>query len=270
MGFIKKHYEKILLSVVLLGLAVAAAGLPLQVSHVRQYLDETVGGMARTAAKPFKPLDDYLNTNQIVLQRFAGPVEFSFSSPHNIFNPVLWRKRPDGRLEKISSSSEIGPGALVVTKIEELKLTIEFDKAEAVGTGGEFRYHFIVTRDTDANPRKSQTATPNVQNTLFMLTRVDGPPNEPTALHLQLKGEKGEVVVSKEKPFVRTIEYAADLRYPRDNPPQLFNRRRVKDVLTLKGDAEKYKIVALSPSEVVLSADSTQKRTTIRMNTASK
>ena len=40
MQFLKKHYEKVLLSIVLLGLAGAAAALPWQVSHERDRLEE--------------------------------------------------------------------------------------------------------------------------------------------------------------------------------------------------------------------------------------
>ena len=268
MLFIKKHYEKIILSVVLLGLAVAAAALPLQVSNVRRFLDETVTREVRKDPKPFKPLDEYLRTNEIVLGQFEGPVQFNFSTPHNIFNPVVWRKRPDGRLEKISNT-ETGAGALVVTKIDELKLMIEFDKAEPVGGGSnQFRYHFVVTRDTDSNPRKPQIATAGVPNTAFTLTRVEGSSSEPTAMYLQLKDEKREAIVAKEKPHVRVIGYAADLKYPRDNKP--FLRKRVKEVLTLPNDTEKYKIVAISTNEVVLSAESTQKRTVIPFNAPPK
>ena len=266
MTFIKKHYEKVLLSIVLLGLAVAAAALPLQVARVRTFIDETVISLPRTTTpKPFKPLDEYLTTNEVVVKRFEGPVEFDFSAPHNLFNPVIWKKGRSGRLEKFATGTEIGPGALVVTNITELRLTVEFEKPEAVGSVGDnYRYHFTVTRDTDSNPKRPQTATRGIPNTLFLLTKVDGPPNQPTALHLQFKDEKQEIVVGKDKPFVRVIGYAADLKYPRDTRPYL--RKRVKDVLTLRDDPEKYKIVAITTNEVVLSAESTQKRTTLRLN----
>lgn len=268
MLFIKKHYEKVLLSVVLLGLAVAAAALPLQVSHVRQFLDETVSSVVRTTPKPFKPLDEYLRTNEVVLKQFEGPVEFIFSSPHNIFNPVMWRKRPDGRLEKILMGTE-GPSALVVTKIDELKLSVEYDKAEpTVNNTNQFRYYFTITKDTDANPRKSQTAIVGQPNNLFTLARIEGPPGEPSALSLQFKDPKMDIVVSKDKPFVAVIGYAADLNYPRDNKP--YPRLRKNSTLMLPRDTEKYKIVAIATNGVVLSAESTQKRTTIAYNSPPK
>ncbi|MBI2946339.1 MAG: hypothetical protein HYY23_01750 [Verrucomicrobia bacterium] len=268
MSSIKKHYEKVLLSIVLLGLAVAAAALPLQVSHVRQFLDETVTREVRRDPKPFKPLDDYLKTNETVLHQFSGPVEFNFSTPHNVFNPVTWRKRPDGRLEKILIGTE-GPTALVVTNIDELRLVIQFDKAEPNSANpDQFRYFFTIIKDTDPNPRKSQTAVLGQPNALFQLTKVDGPPGEPTALHLQFKEPKHEVVVAKEKPFVAVIGHAADMLYPRDNKP--FLRVRKNSTLNLPRDPEKYKIVAITTNEVVLSAESTGKRTAIAYHPSPK
>ncbi|MBI4662538.1 MAG: hypothetical protein HY735_27305 [Verrucomicrobia bacterium] len=270
MEFVKKHFEKVLLSAVLLGLAVAAALLPLQVSRVRQYLDDTVTVTVQTKPKVFKPLDEYLGTNESLLKRFASPVEFNFSTPHNVFNPVIWRKGQGGRLEKISTGNQVGPGALVVTNVSELRLTVEYDRAESVGGGSDsFRYHFVVIRDTDSNPRRNQSATVGIPNTLFTLTKVDGPPNDPAALHLQLKDDRREIVVSKDKPYTRVVGYAADLMYP-PGGNQTFLRRRVKDTLTLKGDTEKYKIVAINSNEVVLSADSTQKRTTVKFAASPK
>jgi hypothetical protein len=49
-----------------------------------------------------------------------------------------------------------------------------------------------------------------------------------------------------------------------------FNKRfRKNDIVPLTDDpTEKYKIVAINQNEVVLSADSTQKRTTIKLNSA--
>ncbi|MBM3836453.1 MAG: hypothetical protein FJ398_00595 [Verrucomicrobia bacterium] len=268
MLFLKKHYEKILLSVVLLGLAVAAAALPLQVSHVRQFLDETVTREVRRDPKPFKPLDEYLKTNEMVVKQFEGSVEFNFSSPHNVFNPVTWRKAPNGRIDKILMGTE-GPTALVVTNIDELRLVIQFDKAEPVtGNPDQFRYFFTIIKDTDPAPRKSKTAMLGQQNDMFQLTRVEGPVGDPTALHLEFKEPKFQVVVTKEKPFVAVIGHAADMLYPRDSKP--FQRVRRNSILNLPRDPEKYKIVAITKNEVVLSAESTGKRTTIAYHPSPK
>src|SRR5262245_25677714 len=94
MEFIKKHYEKIILSVVLLALAVAAFFLTVKVQNVKQELEEK--GRRRTAAKkePVKPID--LTTNEAVLQRLAKPIKVEYSGEHNLANPLRWIKDKSG------------------------------------------------------------------------------------------------------------------------------------------------------------------------------
>ena len=132
MDFIKKHYEKVLLSIVLLGLAGAAALLPLQVSSVRQYLEDTQRSLTiRSKPKLFTPAD--MSTNQMVVQRSKDPDSFDFASPHNIFNPVEWRKEQDGGLIKIATGKEAGPGAFVIEKIVPLYLLVSLDYVSGSG-----------------------------------------------------------------------------------------------------------------------------------------
>src|ERR1051325_11802909 len=123
MDFIKKHYEKVLLSIVLLGLAAAAAALPWQVSHERDRLEEIRRNLTvKVKSKPFKPLDEWLNTNKTTLSRLETPLNLQLSGPHNLFNPVPWKKTPDNVLVPIRTGSELGPGAVKIVTIKELKL----------------------------------------------------------------------------------------------------------------------------------------------------
>ncbi len=263
MQFLKKHYEKVILSVVLLGLAVAAAALPLEVNRVGEFLQVTKDSVVRTTAKPFKPVD--LTTNSEVVARFASPVRFRFSEPHNLFNPVQWLKKPDGGLIKVDVANKVGATALVVTNIEELKLSVSFEGMG--GTTEKPQYQFTVIRETEANPKKNQLATPKIPNALFTLVELKGPPDAPTSFVLILKKEKQPILVAKDKPYQRTIGYQADLRYPpAGNQP--FLRKRKGDQIVLKDDTERYKIVAIDQNKVVLSAESTQKRTTVAWNPA--
>src|ERR1051325_8757715 len=125
MDFVKKHYEKVLLSIVLLGLAGAAAALPWQVSHERDRLEEIRRNLTvKVKAKPFRPLDDWLSTNKTALARLETPLNLALSGSHNLFNPVQWKKMPDGRLIVMRTGSELGPGALKIDQIRELSLTV--------------------------------------------------------------------------------------------------------------------------------------------------
>jgi hypothetical protein len=70
-------------------------------------------------------------------------------------------------------------------------------------------------------------------------------------------GEKAPV--SKAKPFKRVDTYKADLKYDPDK--MLFRNCRVGTPVAFGG--EEYNIVAISDKEVVISAKSNNKKTTI-------
>src|SRR5262245_60360567 len=112
MEFVKAHYEKIILSAVLLGLAAAAALMPIKVSQEKQRAEERQSSIINRKVDPLKQID--LTTNAIMLARLEQPVKFKYGGEHNIFNPVRWQKRPDGGLLK---GSETGVNALKVTDI---------------------------------------------------------------------------------------------------------------------------------------------------------
>jgi hypothetical protein len=269
MQFLKKHYEKVLLSIVLLALAVAAAALPFQVASIRTTLDEQVTSVVRTTPKPFKPID--LTTNETAVKRFAGPIEVKLSGAHNVFNPVLWKKRAsDGALFKITTGNEMGAGALEVTRIDELKLTVSFEPAPPAQDNADPRYLVTILRDPKPSPDKRTISPKTPKGELFTLQRVEGPLEAPEALILLLKEDKKDeteaIRVPKGQPYVRLIGYTADLRYPLSK--QNFLRKRNNDAINIQGDPETYKIVAISQNEVVLSAKSTEKRTRLTLNTS--
>ncbi|MEW6161365.1 MAG: hypothetical protein AB1813_28385, partial [Verrucomicrobiota bacterium] len=263
--FLKKHYEKVLLSVVLLGLAVAAALLPLQASRIRGELADVLKREIQTRPKAYKVID--LNTNQAAIQRLQTSVNFEFSGQHNLFNPVQWKKTPDGRLIKIQTGSELGPGAVTVASIKPLVLRVAFE-----GVGGSQEnptYNISVLRQTDVNSRPIlRNSKVGVKNDQFTLLEAR-PPSNPTEFDIKIQVEKGKeenITISKENPFTRIIGYVADLKY--EPGKQNFTNKKVKDKITLEGENETYNIVAITPSEVVLSANSTQKRTTIKYSGA--
>jgi hypothetical protein len=268
MQFLKKHYEKVLLSIVLLGLAAAAAALPWQVSHERDRLEEIGRNLTvKVKPKPFKPLDEWLNTNKTTLARLESPLNLQLSGPHNLFNPVQWKKTPDNVLVPIRTGSELGPEALKVKEIQELNLSITFDVAAVVTPTEPIRYEVSIKRETDSNPRaikKMVNFGTGNKNDQFELLSVQGATNDPTALVIKLTGEFDPISISKDKPYVRPIGYAVDLVYPPGK--QTFLHKRPNDQIKLEGDPETYKIVAINRNEVVLSADSNKRRTIIKYN----
>jgi hypothetical protein len=123
LNILKKHYEKVILSVVLLGLAIAAAMLLLRVAAERERLDEVRRMNLVTAPRAIEPID--VSTNSSRSEPVATPrLRLSLHGTNNLFNPVQWQRRADQRLDKIVTGDETGPGALRITDIKPLYLLI--------------------------------------------------------------------------------------------------------------------------------------------------
>jgi hypothetical protein len=263
MQFLKKHYEKIILSVVLLALAVAAALMPIKVASEQKAMDERKAQVIKAPAKALKPID--LTTNEIALARLKTNVDFELAGPHNLFNPVKWLRKPDGGLIK---ASEGGLRSVEITKITPLNIVVSLE--EVSGEGANVRYQIGIYNELDRSPKKQLRIVTNTDQgrkvaNFFTLKEVQGPPESPTNIVVTLQSnEKVPINVSKEKPFTQIIGYSADLK------SDLFklNRKnlRVKDQITLGDDT--YNIVAIGRDEVVLSAQPNAKQTTLKYNAA--
>jgi hypothetical protein len=252
MEFLKNHYEKILLSVVLLMLAVVAALLPSKTKTSLSLPSEPANKNA------FQPLD--LTTNKEAMTRLEQMARLDWTGSHNLFNPVKWRRRPDGRIEKIELRSQEGPQALEILKISPLYYTLSFDGV--VGSANNLRYQFGLIREAEKNPssrRKITTfATQGEKTEHFTLRDIKGPAEGPDEIRLELTNGVA-VSVSKGAPFKRVDGYIVDLRYPPED--KTFNDRRRGDTLVLGGETNN--IVAIFADKVVLSANSTGERTTV-------
>jgi hypothetical protein len=259
MDFIKKHYEKIILSVVLLGLVGALLVLPFLIANDQDRLKTVTETIINERAAPLPPLD--LTRQSNVLERLQSPASFDFSTTNKLFNPVEWKKTADGNLIKIKTGNEIVEGA-VITKITPLNLVLSFDSVDTNGTSP--RYVIGVEHQAAANPamrRKQQRyASVDEKKDAFTITEIKGAPENPDQLVLKLADTGEMVVISEDKPFQRADAYMADLKYPPEN--KNFPGRREGANISFGG--EEYNIVAIHQDEVILSAASNQKRTTLR------
>jgi|SRR4051812_2490978 hypothetical protein len=253
MQFLKAHYEKIILSIVLLGLAAAAALMPIKVSKERDLAGERENSIVNRPVTPMKPVD--LTTNALILARMEQPARLKYGGEHNIFNPVRWQRRPDGGLLK---GSETGVNALKVTQIRPLHLRVTYDGPS--GTTDNLRYQISVLKETGKSSRPiPRIAGAKEKNNMFTIQEVIGEPQDPKEVKLVLEGEKDPVVISKEKPLERVIGYAADFHYDPEN--RNWKDLTTKDELTFGG--ETYNIVAITENEVTISAKSNKKQTTL-------
>jgi hypothetical protein len=259
MQFLKAHYEKIILSIVLLGLAAAAALMPLKVAQEREKEEARKDSIKNPKGiKELQPVD--LSSNLMVLARTEKPERLKYAGEHNLFNPVRWQKGPDG---SIYSSKDAGPNALQVLQITPLHLQLKFEDVIPPPTPQDkIRYRLSVLNELQRPG--ARTGTPRdaglkEKNNMFTIEDIVGPPEDPKELQVLLPADKTPVVVSREKPFERILAYSADLRLPAEKKE--WKNLKVKDELNFGG--ETYNIVAITENEVVLSAKSNKKQTVL-------
>ncbi len=107
--------------------------------------------------------------------------------------------------------------------------------------------------------RRQHYASVGDKNEAFTIIAANGPPGNPTQLILRLTDSGERVTLSPNKPFRRVDGYMADLKYSPEG--KNWQEQRVGDDLKFAGDD--YIIVAINQNEVVLSAKSNQKKTTL-------
>jgi hypothetical protein len=258
---LRQHFEKLLLVLVMMGLAGAVYYLSLasqeEKQKVREYFEKT---KVATNLKGFEPVD--LTTFESNKTSLENPTPLNFSTPHNLMNPVKWQQRPDQKYIKVQSPKDIGPYALTVAAIRPLHLSIAFERSAGSG------YWLLTTNEASVSRTEvsgfRQYATVGSDSTKVFKLKEARPPEDPTEWDVELL-DGGEVVtLTKEQPYRRVVGYEADLRY--DVEGRTFKDQREGRSIRLSG--ESYNIVAIRPDEVVLSADSNDRRYAITLDGA--
>ena len=267
MQFLKKHYDKIILSVVLLALAVVAVMLPFEVSAFEKELEAIRLGDQQKPPAAFEPAD--MSTNKALLARYAAPKPLVLSGEHNLLNPRTWTRRPDGSLAKSQFGAEVGLDALRVTKIDPLKVSVDYVGIDPSTTSSPI-YVFRVTNPEGRPAVTTQKVQIGSRNPMLVLLRIEGFSNSPTSFSLTLKlatKTDQNIMVAPNRPFENVTGYSADLFYP---PNQRIAARKRGDDLPrlagLTGENETYTVVGVSPTDVTIAAKSTGMRRTIPLN----
>ena len=262
MEFIKKNYEKIILSLVLLGLVGVLAFMPVLIIYDQQRMRDLRTTYIPSKITPLPPLD--LSRQQAVLDRLKSPYGLDFSTTNKLFNPVKWMKTKDGSIAKAAG---LGPNAAVVTNLTPLDFSITLDSVTTNELGA--RYAFSIEDQSAVFPgqrharhhyaSKGETVpdkTVEGKNEGFTLVDVKGPPENPDQLVLKLADTQETVIMSKAKPFRRVDAYTADLKYAPENLTR--TGLRVGDHLSFAGDD--YNVIAIDKNGVILLAQSNQKK----------
>lgn len=269
MEYIKRNYEKIIMSVVLLGLLGVLVLMWLFIMKDKADMAAKRDSLIHPKVTPLPPLDtSRLDT---ALTRGKASYDLDFSTTNRLFNPVQWVRNRNGALMPIRNPNQIGLGAAAVVNISPLYFSIGLNSVMTNGLTP--RYYFTTTDETAAIPGQrharphyaslGETVSDKAvggKNEGFKVEAVKGPPDDPDELDLRL-AETGQLVaVTKDKPFQRVDGYTADLKYDPEN--LTFKTKRVGDHLVFAGDD--YIIIAIDRNEVILSAQSNQKNHTLR------
>ncbi len=244
MEFLKKHYEKIVLCVVLLGLAAAVLWMKAALVDIRaQVPPVTIGPPPKTA--PPKPLD--LSPYEQALAQITNPPPVVLSGAHNLFNPVTWKRKSNGDLMKIVKT---GADALIVTNILPLYTIISYDHPSP----GSAVYVMSVESNIDLrlpNPKKHFEYSKKgdlSKSKLYIVRGIKGAEDDPSEINLEIvKTGETNVWVSTNAPYKRVESYLADLKYDPDPAINLI-KKRVNDQFIL--DGEPYKIVEITNDAV--------------------
>ncbi|HTY87859.1 MAG TPA: hypothetical protein VMB80_10375 [Candidatus Acidoferrum sp.] len=263
MDFVKKHYEKILLAVVLLGLVGALVFLPFLIERDQRKVEEMSSFVRRPNNKPLAALD--LTSQSNLMQRLRSPYVVDFATTNRLFNPLQWQLKPDGSIIPVRPGT-VGPEAVVVTKIMPLYtiLTLEAVDTNSLATNAQAaRYVISVEHQAAAAPgqrgKRQHYASAGDKVDIFKILEIKGTLEDPSQLQmiLQLTDTGERVTLTKGQPFRRADGYTADLKYDPEN--KKWQAQREGSVL--KFNFDEYNIVAITPDTVILSARSNQKKT---------
>jgi hypothetical protein len=258
MDFLKKHYEKVLLGVVLLGLVVAVALLLLKIQSEKEELLR-LRVEYEPKAQALEPLK--FAREEETFKHLDGKIALELTAPHNTVNPVTWVKDRTGKIFKQPAAREVGPEAVKVVRIQPLYLILKYE------TNGPNGYDIYIERQAapkrDDRPRRLRTRQVNVQSDLFTLKSIKGPTNSPTELVLEMADTGKTITLTPLREYKEIEGYTADLRYDRPWPDCRQN------LSTIVVDGERYDVVAITETDVVLLAKSNQKKTTIHLNPGS-
>ena len=247
--FLKKHYEKIILCVVLLGLAAAAVWMGAVITKLKGEVSQPLSPPRK--GKALAALD--LSNDLLALAQVTNPPPVVLSGDHNLFNPVTWKRKPNGELLKIHRT---GPDALTINNISPLYTVINYD--HSTGTAGIYSF----TIQTNSGPKKRENPKINEKQKsgLYIVRGIKGAtPEDPTELELELQPSQQLVWISKGNPYKRVDGYIVDMGYAPES--RNLTKQRVNDIITL--DNEQYKIVEITNNAVRVQAIKSTKVTTV-------
>lgn len=281
MEFLKSHYEKIILGLMLLLMAGGAVVLVLEAGSVQAQLDEyrriVAGG---GEGKP--PPQENLEQLREILAKAAKPVRTDFITTHRVFNPGAWYVDTNGNL---IAGDKVGVSQLVVHSITPQQLLLEFaaigGSAERPSVSMNMVRQFAKTPAERNKTRRSvslnatntpasatQANTLDAARKLVLLAREIGgtPENPEVKCELHEPGKDAlRFTLSKAAGLAHVVEYVAHIQYLVETN-FVWRVARKDTQLDFAGDTNI--VVDITASNVVVRAVSNDKVTTLPLGPA--
>ena len=257
MQFLKKHYEKILLGIVLAGLIGVLVFMLFYIASDKEKMEAQATSLINPSAKALPDLD--LGTNGAALTRLQSPFQLDLETGNKVFNPFEWVKTADAKLVKKDNS--VGPRVAVVTNIAPLYLVMTLVSATTNDAGA--RYVVQVEKQAAPTPAKrvkqQRYVSKGDKNETFTLVDVIGAPENPDSVVIKLADEDKPQVVTRDKPYRRVDGYMADFRY--DPEKKSFRNCRIGTHVPF--NFTDYVVTEVGSNHLVLTDQSNQKKTTL-------
>jgi hypothetical protein len=258
MAFLKKHYEKILLGVMLVGLIGVLVFMIFYIAADRNNMEQESVSLINPHVKELTNLD--MTVEDGATARLKGRYGLDLETTNKLLNPMEWQRDPGGTL---IPGKKTGPQMVVVTNMTPLYTIISLESA-TTNVDGIGRY--VIKTEKQAAPTQAKRAPSrhyispgDKPNEVFGLVSVKGPVENPDALVLKLADTSEEVTITKEKPYRRVDGYSVDFRY--DPERKVFRGRRVGDKVAFGG--VDYVVVEINEHELILMDQSNQKKTSL-------
>jgi hypothetical protein len=258
MDFLKKHYEKLLLGVMLAGLIGVLVFMLFYIAGDKADMASKRDSLINPHAKPLTNLD--LTVEEGAIARMKTSYNLDLETTNKLLNPMEWQKAMDGSLIRVGKQT--GPQMAAVTNIAPLYLVVSLDSVVTNELGAT--YIVKVERQAAPQPAKRRavphyTREGDKPNDAFQLLEVKGPKESPTALVLKMVDTGDVITISKDKPYRHIDAYSADFRY--DPERKSFRGKRINDRVSFGG--VDYVVVEVNQNELILEDQSNQKKTSL-------
>jgi hypothetical protein len=168
-------------------------------------------------------------------------------------------------LIKVVSGNEVGLGAIKVTNITPLYYILRLDRMEPANQFSAARYVISIEQQNagelfQRRPHQHYLSVGEKDEALSLISVTGAAAS--TQLNLQILSSGETVSLTQSQPYQEVAGYAADLSYP-PNPVEAKTWKGLRVGADIKFNSNDYKVVVIDPNEVVISAESNQKKTTL-------